>query len=45
MISNNRNLVFKDIENIDGLLNFFKVKQIKKTINNKIFENKLDDKK
>ena len=45
MISNNRNLVFKDIENIEGLLNFFKVKQINKTNNNKKFENKEDDKK
>lgn len=45
MISNNRNLVFKDIENIEGLLNFFKVKQINKANNNKNFDNKEDDKR
>lgn len=42
MISNNRNLVFKDVENIDGLLNFFKVKQINKKNTNKNIENKED---
>jgi len=45
MISNNRNLVFKDIENINGLLNFFKIKQINKTENNKNFGNNDNTKK